>query len=51
MKGAQAKARWMDEVEEIFEECKQGISEAVKEYEASIKDAIDELKGNLKSDL
>jgi len=49
MKNAQAKVRWIDEVEEVFEECKKSISDAVKEYETSVNDAIDELKVNLKS--
>ncbi len=50
MKNAHAKARWIDEVEEVFEECKKSISEAVKEYESSVNNAIDELKINLESD-
>ena len=48
MKNAQAKARWIDEIEEVFEECKRSISEAVKEYENQIEGAIDELKVNLR---
>lgn len=51
MKSAQERARWIDEVEEVFEECKKGISDAVKDYEDSVNRAIDELKLNLKADV
>lgn len=50
MSKAQANAKWVDEVEEVFEECKRNISEAVKEYEESVSNAIDELKGDISSD-
>ena len=49
MKSAQERARWVDEVEEVFEECKRSISEAVKDYEDSIDRAIDDLKLDLKA--
>lgn len=51
MKTAQVRARWVDEVEEVFEECRQSISQAMKEYKDSIDRAIDELKVSLKSDV
>jgi hypothetical protein len=49
MRTMQERARWIDEVEEVFEECKRSISDAVKEYEESVGKAIDDLKVDLKT--
>ena len=49
MRSAEERVRWLDEVEEVFEECKDSIKEAIEDYEHSISEAIDDLKVKLDS--